>query len=61
LLYLYGKYIVKARVRDLYPTAMGALSEVVRHGVHKRSHNARFYMGVINEYNGLMEEANTHF
>lgn len=61
LIYLFAKYVVKARLRELYPTSLGALSEVVIHGVHKRRSNAKFYMGVINEYNGLMEQASLHF
>jgi hypothetical protein len=61
LLYLYAKYIVKARIRDLYPAALGVLSEITRHGVHKRSHNAHFYMGLIEESNGMLEAASMHF
>ena len=43
LLYLYAKYIIKAKVKELLSTAIGALCEVIKHGVGKRRHNAFFY------------------
>lgn len=45
LLYLYGKYIINSKTKEMYSTAIGALSEVVRHGVNKRQLNAIFYIG----------------
>lgn len=49
LLYLYGKYIVKSKVKDLYNNAVGALTEVIKHGVSKRASNAHYYIGLMYE------------
>jgi len=61
LLYLYAKYIIKAKVKELLSTAIGALCEVIKHGVGKRRHNAFFYLGLAQQQLGSVELASLQF
>ena len=61
LLYLFGKYIIKAKVKEMYSTAIGALSEVAKRSVFKRRLNSMFYIGMAYEFRSQTEHAYLNF